>query len=257
MDIHSGVIAAAVLVALAALLVVRASIKSMQSARKVSFYLAHKRRNANALRLFILALAMFGCATWIPFYGEPLLYVYYPPTPTITLTPTITPTPTITLTPTITGVTTMTPTPSVSETPTITITPFIPLAVESLFQGILTPNPDAVFTEIQFSTKFADGEAIEPKSTFRLPITTMYGGFDYNFTVPETQWTALWFRDGSLIYYETKPWDGGTGGIGGYTECSNPVGGWLPGNYEVQIFLGYEWKKIGRFVVLGDATPMP
>ena len=56
-----------------------------------------------------------------------------------------------------------------------------------------------------------------------------------------------------------KPWDGGTGGIGGYTECSNPIGGWLPGQYEVQIFMGYEWKVVGRFIVIEppDANPAP
>lgn len=257
MDIKSGVIAASIMVAIAALLVVRASIKTMQSARKISFYLAHRQRNAAALRLFAFALLLFGCSALIAVYGEPTIYVYYPPSPTVTLTPTITPTPTITLTPTITGAPTITPTPAVTDTPTMTVTPFIPLAVEALFEGVVTPNPDAVFTEIQFSTAFADGEALQPSKYFQPPLQTIYGGFDYNLTNPGTQWTALWFRDGELIYYETKPWDGGTGGIGGYTECSNPIGGWLPGNYEVQIFMGYEWKKIGRFTVLGLGTPMP
>jgi hypothetical protein len=79
----------------------------------------------------------------------------------------------------------------------------------------------------------------------------MYGGFDYNNLIPGVQWTALWYHDGQLICYETKPWDGGTGGIGGYTECSNPIGGWKAGEYEVQIFMGYEWMVIGRFIVLG------
>ena len=50
----------------------------------------------------------------------------------------------------------------------------------------------------------------------------------------------------------------GTGGIGGYTECDDPIGGWQPGTYEVQIFMGYEWKVVGRFIVLGElATPTP
>ncbi|GAB4540809.1 MAG: hypothetical protein Fur002_08160 [Anaerolineales bacterium] len=118
-----------------------------------------------------------------------------------------------------------------------------------MFQGATTPNPDAVFTQLQFSTQFENGEAVEPRSAFELPIDTMYAGFDYNNTIPDTQWTALWYRDGKLICFETKPWDGGTGGIGGYTECSAPVGGWLPGNYEVQIFMGYDVARVGRFVV--------
>jgi type VI secretion system secreted protein VgrG len=183
-----------------------------------------------------------------------MAYVYFPPSPTPSMTPTITPTPTITLTPTITVPPTMTLTPSVSDTPTPTLTPFLPVAIESLFQGEVTPNPDAVFTSIQFSTTFDGTNPIDPKSVFNLPIKTMYGGFDYNNIIPGVQWTALWYHDGKLICYETKPWDGGTGGIGGYTECSDPVGGWSAGQYEVQIFMGYEWKVIGRFIVNGAST---
>jgi hypothetical protein len=53
----------------------------------------------------------------------------------------------------------------------------------------------------------------------------MYGGFDYNNTLPGVQWTALWYRNGQLVCYETEPWreEWGTGGISGYTECSSPL----------------------------------
>jgi type VI secretion system secreted protein VgrG len=255
MDIHTGVIVAAVLAAIVSFFIFRAAVHSMQSARKYSFYKAHRQYNAAALRLLILSILMFGFAVWLPFYGTPVVYTYYPPSPTPSLTPTITPTGTITSTPTVTSIPTMTGTPSVTDTPTMTVTPFIPIAVEAQFKGVLTPNPEALFTEIQFSTKFDGINPIDPATSFNLPITTMYGGFDYNNTVPDTQWTALWYRNGELIYYETKPWDGGTGGIGGHTDCSNPVGGWIPGNYEVQIFMGYEWKKVGRFIIIGDTTP--
>ncbi|MCB0833210.1 MAG: hypothetical protein KDC45_07090, partial [Bacteroidetes bacterium] len=68
---------------------------------------------------------------------------------------------------------------------------------------------------------------------------------------------ALWYRNGELVCYETEPWREawGTGGIGGYTSCSSPLGGWQAGNYEVQIFMGYEWKVVGRFTVLENLTP--
>jgi hypothetical protein len=148
-------------------------------------------------------------------------------------------------------------TPAVSDTPTLTLTPFLPVAIEALFQGEVTPNPDAVFTAIQFSTEFDGLNPIDPKTVFELPIQTMYGGFDYDKIIPGAQWTALWYHDGKLICYETQPWGGGTGGIGGYTECTDPIGGWQPGEYEVQIFMGYEWKVIGRFRVIEspDAAP--
>ena len=88
----------------------------------------------------------------------------------------------------------------------------------------------------------------------------MYGGFDYANIIIGTQWTALWYRDGKLVCFETEPWkeEWSTGGIGGRTVCSSPIGGWTVGAYEVQIFMGYEMKRNGRFIVLGDlATPTP
>ena len=260
MDIHAGIIAASVLIFVAAVLAIRAAIRVMQTARKLSLYSWRRLHNVNAWRLFFLALFLFGGALWLPFYGEPMAYVYFPPSPTPSLTPTITSTPTITLTPTVTIQPTITLTPSVSDTPTLTLTPFLPLAIEALFDGPVTPNPDAVFTAIQFSPGFDGTNPIDPKTVFELPIQTMYGGFDYNNTIPGVQWTALWYRDAQLICYETQPWNGGTGGIGGYTECTDPVGGWTAGSYEVQIFMGYNMKRNGRFVVLGaleTLTPTP
>jgi type VI secretion system secreted protein VgrG len=257
MDIHTGIIAASFLFVIAAYFAIRSAIRVMQTARKLSFYSLRRMHNANAWRLFFFALFMIALAVWLPFYGEPMAYTYFPPSPTPTLIPTITPTPTITSTPTITPTSTLTITPAVTDTPTGTSTPSLPVAIEALFKGEVTPNPDAVFTAIQFSTTFDGTNPIDPKTSFRLPIKTMYGGFDYNNIIPGVQWTALWYHDGKLVCYETKPWDGGTGGIGGYTECGSPIGGWTPGEYEVQIFIGYEWKVIGRFIVLGDGTPTP
>ncbi len=230
----------------------------MQSARRLSFYSLRRMHNRNAFRLFIFAIFLFACAYWLPFYGEPMIYVYFPPSPTITMTPTVSMTPTISMTPSLTLVPSQTLTPSVSDTPTLTTTPFIPVAIESLFQGQLTPNPDAVFTAIQFSTEFDGTNAVDPKTVFELPIKTMYGGFDYNNTIPGVQWSVLWYRNGQLVDYQTEPWreEWSTGGIGGFVESTNPIGGWLPGTYEVQIFMAYEWKVVGRFIVLDNlSTP--
>jgi hypothetical protein len=87
----------------------------------------------------------------------------------------------------------------------------------------------------------------------------MYGGFDYNNVMPGVQWTALWYRDGKLICYQTEPWkeEWSTGGIGGYTECANPIGGWAVGHYEAQLFMAYEWKVVGRFVVVENLSIPP
>ncbi|HNN14483.1 MAG TPA: hypothetical protein PKL78_13050 [Anaerolineales bacterium] len=257
MDIHSGVIVVTLFAVVGAYFSIRAAVKNMQTARKLSFYSLRKRHNANAWRFLFFTMLLVAFAYWLPTGGEQAIYRVYPPSPTQSLTPTITMTPSITLSPTITLTPSLTLTPSVSDTPTLTPTPYLPVAIEALFAGPVTPNPDSVFTAIQFSTQFDGVNSVDPKTVFELPIETMYGGFDYNNTLPGVQWTALWFRSGELVCYETEPWraEWGTGGIGGYTECSAPIGGWQPGQYEVQIFMGYEWKVVGRFVVLDSLTP--
>jgi hypothetical protein len=74
---------------------------------------------------------------------------------------------------------------------------------------------------------------------------------------PGAQWTALWFRDGSLVHYETIPWDGEVGGYG-FTEWEAPPDQWQPGTYDVQIFAGLVYKQAGQFLLEGDApTPLP
>lgn len=254
MDIHAGVVAMAVSAAIAAYLSIRSAIKTMQSARKLSFYSLRRRQNASAWRLLLAGFLLIAFASWLPFYSEPVIYRYFPPSPTSSLTPTITRTPTITNTPTITLPPTLTHTPAVSHTPTLTLTPFLPLAIGALFDGPITPNPEALFTALQFSTEFDGVNSVNPRTLFELPIDTLYAGFDYNNTLPGVQWSALWYRGQQLVCYETKAWDGGTGGIGGYTECSTPINGWQAGEYEVQIFMGYEWKVVGRFRVLGSLT---
>ena len=44
----------------------------------------------------------------------------------------------------------------------------------------------------------------------------------------------------------------------GFTEWKAPAEEWLPGTYEVQIFVGLDWKVVGQFILQGDApTPSP
>jgi len=55
-----------------------------------------------------------------------------------------------------------------------------------------------------------------------------------------------------LVSYETKPWDGATGGSG-YTDWNPPSSEWIPGIYSVQIFVGERFIVSGRFLVQGAA----
>jgi hypothetical protein len=191
-------------------------------------------------------------------FAEPVIYGFYPPTPTLTATSTITQTPTITLTPSITLTPTITSTPSVTNTPTPSPTPHIPLAIEIQFTSVVTPNPSAVFSPLQFAQALDDNFVpINPAIVFQNPVGHLYAQFTYDGMLVGAQWTAIWYRGNELVHYETAPWDGGTGGIG-YSDWDPPPYEWQPGEYEVQVFVGHQWKVVGIFTVEGDApTPPP
>jgi hypothetical protein len=261
MDIRAGVITAAILAAIGAFFSVRAGIRAIQSARQLTFYRLRSERMASGWQLFGLAIGMLVLAAWLAFYGEPVAYQYFPPSPTASLTPTATAIPTMTLSPTITSTPTLTETPLATDTPTATTTPFLPIGIEAIFTSIVTPNPDAAFSPLEFSTQYDGVFAIDPQTVFQNPIQQMFGVYSYDQMSIGVQWTALWLRGGQLICYETHPWGqnpGETTGGYGYTDCVDPVDGWRPGTYEVQIFVGRDWKVVGRFIVEGEPpTPTP
>ena len=98
---------------------------------------------------------------------------------------------------------------------------------------------------------------MNPGFNFNNPVGHLYGTFNYNNMTPDVQWTAVWLRGETIICYETMSWDGYVGGYG-YTDCNPPDSSWLPGEYEVQIFVGTVWKQTGRFTVTGEpSTPRP
>ncbi len=256
MDIQSGVIALVLLALLFAVITVRNGLRTIQSARKMTFYRLRRQREAGGWRLLGLALLLVAAAIALPVYGLPVAYEYFPPSPTASLTPTITLVPTITLTPTITLSPTITDTPVVTDTPTSAPTPSLPLAVLALFQSSITPDPAAVFSPLTFSTKIDNNlQPVDPGTVFENPIFEIFATYSYDKMVPGVQWTAVWYRDDKQVCLETHPFEGGTGGYDA-AACTDPVDGWQPGIYEVQIFVGEEWKVVGRFLVEGNlSTP--
>lgn len=255
MDIHTGFIVTAILVLLFAVLSARNGLRAIRSARKMTFYRLRRQREAGGWRMLGLALVLAVLAFWLPFFGEPIAYEFFPPTPTPSPTPTITIVPTITLTSTITLTPTITDTPLVTDTPTATSTPFVPLSVLALFQSSVTPNPTpASISPLQFSTRMDNAQAVNPQTVFENPVGHMFGVFTYNGFTIGSQWTALWLHDGKVVHYQTQPWEGPGVGIGGYgfTDWYPSPDKWLPGIYEVQLFIGQDWIGSGRFVVQGD-----
>ncbi len=253
MDIKSGVIALVLIAGVFALISARSGLRSIQTARKMTFYRLRRQREAGGWRLLGLAAILIAFAVVLPLYGLPLAFQYFPPSPTASLTPSISPVPSITLSPTITPSPTITDTALVTDTATITLTPSLPLAVLALFQSSITPNPAAIFSPLTFSTQIDSSslQPIDPQTVFENPIGEVFATYSYDQMVPGAQWTAVWLRDGHQVCLETHPFAGGTGGFDA-AECANPVGGWQPGTYETQIFVGEEWKVVGRFLVQGN-----
>ncbi len=250
MDIHSGVIATVILLLLFAFFGARSGIRTLQSARKMTFYRLRRQREAGAWRWIGISLLLILIAVALPLYGEPIAYEYFPPSPTPSLTPTITIVPSITVSPTITLSPTITDTPLVTDTPTITPTPFLPSAILVLFNSSVTPNPGVVFSPILFATAMSNFQAVNPNTVFENPVGHMYAVFSYDKMSPGAQWTALWLHEGQIVHYETKPWDGGTGGFG-FTDWNPTPDQWAAGEYQVQIFVGEAWQVVGTFLVQG------
>jgi hypothetical protein len=258
LDIHTAVQTATILAIIFVVICVFAGWRSIQKGRRLKFFKLRRDRIVAGWRLVFFGALFLILAILLNTVAEPAIYSFFPPTATLTMTPTITQTPTVTLSPTITLTSTITPTPSVSDTPTITPTPHGPLAVEAQFQSVVTPNPDTIFSPLIFTQGLDENwNPIAASEVFSNPVGHMFALFSYDQMIPGSQWTALWYYGPELVHFETAPWDGGTGGLG-YTDWEPEAFKWLPGEYEVQIFLGQDWKVSGRFTVQGDPpTPVP
>ncbi len=250
-DIHAAITTAMILAGLGALWLVWLGGRALKRAGQIRFFRIRRQRLGAAWRMIVVGILLGGLAFGLGRYGEPVAYYYFPPSPTPSPTATITLTPTISLTPTLTLTPTMTLTPVESYTPTITPTPFLPSQVAAQFSSTVTPNPSAVFSPLTFATRVVNAQPVNPATVFRNPVGHMYAVFSYNNMIPGSQWTALWYRDGQLVYFETKPWDGEAGGYG-FSDWNPDPSEWLPGRYQVQIFVGQDWEVVGEFIVEGD-----
>jgi hypothetical protein len=248
LDIHTAVVTATVLTIAGIFITFLSGISTIRASHRLQYYRKRREQMMRGWRLIFSAIILGGVAFVLHRFAEPTVYYFYPPTPTVTLTPTRSFTPTITLTLTVTL------TPTITNTPSVTNTPSIPLSIITGFEGLVTPNPDAVFSSLKFAKKLQDFQPVNPATVFEIPVGHLYGTFSYNNMINGSQWTALWYRDGVLVYYESSPWNGGSGGYG-YTDWDPTPDEWLPGNYDVQIYVGTTFKVSGQFTVGG--TPVP
>jgi hypothetical protein len=133
----------------------------------------------------------------------------------------------------------------------------LPLVIEDQFVSTVTPNAEAIFSPLQFSRSISNYQAVDPQTSFQNPVGRIYVSYSYDGMTPGAQWTMIWYRDGELVNYATRPWDGSTGGYG-YEVWSPSAEELLPGTYWVVFFVGTEWTISGEFRVVGDPpTPTP
>lgn len=254
LDIQTGLQAAILAAFIGFFLALMAGIRRIKAGRNLLYYKKRQEMVSRGWKTILAALLLIVLGFSLRRYGAPVAYQFFPPSPTVTNTPTITMTPTITETPTITL------TPTITETPSITNTPAMPPEIAAQIQATITPNPAFVFSRVLFATKIDDGlQPVDPQTEFTNPITILYGTFSYTDMTINANWAAIWVRmaDNKIMCVESMPWTSGSGGYG-YTECEPAGEQWLPGEYEVQMFVGQEWANSGKFTITGDApAPLP
>jgi type VI secretion system secreted protein VgrG len=251
LDIKSFMTVLVALLGLAAIFTFISGVGAIRQSQRLTYYRLRRSRLMTGWRMVFIAIGIMGVTYLVSQYGEPVVYSFYAVSPTPSTVPTKTLTPTITETPTITLTPSVTPTLSESYTPTPSPTPHVPLAVEAQFLASITPPAEAVFSPLIFAKgidKFYN--PISPGTQFTNPVGHLNAIFSYDGMSDGAQWTALWFRDSELVYFETKIWEGGTGGYG-FTDWNPPPEEWFPGIYTVQIFVGLDFKVGGDFEVVG------
>jgi hypothetical protein len=251
-DISSFIRTAAVVALFFAIYALWRGRSSIRASGEMPYHRLREQRLLHGWQVVFWALVLLALAAWLNFYGEATAYAIFPvsATPTQTITPSLTPSPS--LSPTISLTPSLTPTLEFTLTPSPSPIPQIPLSVLGQFTSQVTPNPDAVFSPLTFSRgiNFNTYLAINAGVSFANPVGGIYATFSYDGMLPDVQWTAVWYREGEVVYYETKPWDGGTGGYG-YSEWIPQAEEWLPAHYQVVIFVGMDAKVGGEFEVTG------
>jgi hypothetical protein len=257
LDIHGAVVMVVIVTILGAIISIWAGIRAIRKGIKVAYYRLKRKQTAGGWRAIIFALILIGISFLVGRYGEPVTYSVFKPSPSRTPTSTISMTPTISLTPTISFTPTISPTLATSYTPTSTGTPFLPMGIETQFKSMITPNPGAIFSPLIFSLSVKNFLPIDPQTVFQNPLSRVYVTYSYDGMTDGIQWTEVWYRNGQMIndHYKTGAWDSGTGGFG-QDDLTLPAEQWLPGTYQLVIFVGIEWKVLGEFRVMGT-PPTP
>ena len=247
MDFTSGVQTAFLLTAVLAAVLFIVGVITIRKGSRITFFKKRQTMVSRGWRLILFAILCGGLSFVVNRFGEDAIYSVIVPTPTATLTPTITLSPTITTTPTIS------PTPTVTDTPSVTNTPSLPADLH-LRSDTQLAGTNVIISPIQFTLELsASGMPIETLETFSNPIKEIIAFFSYDSLVGGSHLAFVWYRvdDWVTMCSSAQVYDGSTGGYY-HTSCATETSDrWLPGEYELQIFVNEEWITSGRFTVEG------
>lgn len=237
------------------LLSIYIGLRHIVSAKDISYSLLRREHRAKGWRWMLFGFATVSMGLVVQIFGSRAVHIFIPNTPTNTSIPTTTLTPSITSTPIITFTPIVTSTPSDTPTLTETSTPVLPPELGLLLiREAVTPSVKAVFSPIMVAAHLdINNRPINPSDIFKNPITKLYGAFTYDYLQDGIRWTAIWSLENEIVCLDTQVWGGGTGGSG-FTDCQPDQ--WLAGNYEIQMFVGEQWKVSTRFIVVGE-PPTP
>jgi hypothetical protein len=245
-----------------AILLVLAGILFLRRAPRQPFFLARQQTAAAGWRLFLIALGILLLAGLVRLFGAPVALQVITPTPSMTYTPSMTFTPSLTQLPTETLPPTITLTATRTLVPSSTGIPALPPSVLHDFTSNVVPAANILLGPIVFTTAYSTNlEALNTGDVFFNPQQRIAGIFSYMGINLGVQFTAVWLRNGELVYWDPYPWNKSANGTG-LVEWNLAPGFFVPGAYEVQIFIGTQWYRSGRFNIVGPAptatrTPLP
>lgn len=246
MSSFSGTNLPSLLLAAAAVFLFSAGVRAIAMGSR-TIYFRHRRQRVLAGWWMTGAGLALGLVAFLVFRpgGSFLPASPTPAAPAQTVSPTAPPTRTAPPAPTL-------PTkPAFTSAASPSPTPHLPLSLEIMVISAVTPQPSATIGDIRFAEALQGNYPIGNRVEWRNPLKRMYASFAYTHMTYGVQFTALWFRNGELVAFESGPWK--TGGHGRVAVKWEPAPQeWHPGEYEVQFFVGTEWKATGRFSLKGN-----
>ena len=164
---------------------------------------------------------------------------------TLTVTPPVTPTMTGTSVPVSVTVTSATPTGVITDTATPSPTP---TATDTPVFSTVTPDPGTAVESIVFSRSVtSDNEPENPARVFAPGDDYIYAFFEFSDMRSGVAWRHVWYKESEEVGSEGALWEWGSHGQA--HVFFSPVGGFTPGRYMVQIYVGGELKRTGTFIV--------